>query len=224
MLCWKLRSTLPLLLVVGLLPLAALGVDLSAQPSPTARTPVSPVAAEQAWAADSLAVARASAAWMRALQRGDTSALDTLMAPDYRLSGPTNAGVGVDKATWIRNAQTIVATDSASYPVMGFRAIAPGVALGSGILYWRTRVRGWPIPLRQYAVTDVWVRRDGRWQIVARDADFAPQAWRRIGAVGGALGMGAVLGLVWLVQRWRRRAAPRRVERAPGVGTTAPLT
>ena len=99
----------------------------------------------------------------------------------------------------------MLATDSASYEVMGFRSVAADVAVGSGILYWRTRLRGWPLPVRHYAVTDVWVRRDGRWQIIARDGDFAPQAWRRIGALGGALGMGVVWLLVSLALRRRRR-------------------
>jgi len=88
----------------------------------------------------------------------------------------------------------------------------------------RTRLRGWPVPVRHFAVTDVWVRRDGRWQIMARDADLAPQVWRWIGAVGGALGMAVVLGLVALVRRRRRRrrAALQNADRMSDVATALP--
>jgi len=213
--------------VAGALAVVTQALYLPAQPRPTADTSASrgaPLAQAERWTEDSLAVAQASAAWMRALQRRDTRGLDTLMATDFRLSAPSNPGDGVDKATWIRNAQTILATESAAYPAMGFRRVAPDVAVGSGLLYWRTRLRGWPVPVRHFAVTDVWVRRDGRWQIMARDADLAPQVWRWIGAVGGALGMAVVLGLVALVRRRRRRrrAALQNADRMSDVATALP--
>jgi hypothetical protein len=164
---------------------------------------------------------------MHALQQRDTIALDTLMAADFRLSGPTDAGEGVDKATWIRNAQTLITTDSAAYRAMRFRTVAPGVVVGSGVLYWRTRMRGWPIPVRSFAVTDVWVREanTGRWQIAVRNADMVPGVFLTFGALAGA----ALMAVLWMVTAWwqRRRlrmmpVATARSRSIPAPGAAAP--
>lgn len=193
------------------------------RPADAPSTPPATVDSAARWSADSAAVARASVAWMRALTSRDTIALDSLMGREYRLSGPGEAGAGVDKATWIRNALTMIRTDSAGYQVLGFRPVAPDVVVGSGVLHWKMRLRGWPNPIRAYNVTDVWLRRDGRWQVVARDADIASGTLFRIGALLGVLGSLLLLGTAWAIRAWRRRRARARTGRvgAPAAVATA---
>lgn len=159
----------------------------------------------RSWAMDSAAVAFASTAWMRALQMRDSVALDSLMASEFRLTVPTSEVEGVDKTTWIRNALTVLRTDSAGYRIMRYRSVGPDVVVGSGVLYWRMRIKGWPIPMRYHAVTDVWVRRAGAWQIVAREADMAPGTFMKLGALAGAV----LTSMLWAVVAWvQRRRRP----------------
>lgn len=202
-----------LLLCVTVMSARPAATQLAAPPQPASDTVGR---GALSWATDSQAVADASHAWMRALQRGDARALDTLLDAGYRLSGPSNGGVGVDKATWIRNSQTLLTTDSASYPIMGYRSVAPDVVVGSGVLYWRTKVRGWPLPIRSFAVTDVWVRRadTGAWKVVARDGEIAPRTAITLGGLAGA----ALISVVWALTAWWQRRRRRRFGTVPAVG------
>ena len=196
-------------------------------PSASSATQTQVTRTASSWATDSAAVAEASHAWARALQHSDMRALDTLLATGFRLSASSDGGVGVDKPTWIRNTQTLLATDSASYRVMGYRAVGPDVVVGSGVLYWRTKLRGWPVPIHSFAVTDVWVRQAGTdsWQVVARDAEMAPPVFLVLGAVAGA----ALMGVLWALIAWRQRRQRRRLgvtslrDRPDETGMTAAL-
>src|SRR4051812_8012726 len=126
----------PLLLLLPCVTLMSAPRAVAQSSPPRQPDTATTVRSTPAWATDSQAVARASDAWARALQRGDARALDTLIGAEYRLAGPSQGGVGVDKGTWIRNTQTMLETDSASYPVMGYRSVTPDVVVGSGVLYW----------------------------------------------------------------------------------------
>ena len=175
--------------------------------------------ADAAWSADSAAIVRASLAWMAALQYRDSAALDTLMAEEYALGAPGEARTPVSKARWIANAMTSVETDTAGYPVLQVRRLGPDVALARAHLYWRSRVRGRPVP-RHYAITDVWVRRGGQWRVAARQGSLTTSFVAWTGAIAGA----AVVGLAWLVSAVLRRRRRRRRRRMSGRTMGAPAT
>jgi ketosteroid isomerase-like protein len=190
-------------LVVRLAMLLSLGpLSMARGQSAASTTPVA------LWPADSLAIVQASRAWMQALRRRDRAALDSLMTPEWALAAPGADGPPLPKARWIDNSLTILETDSAAYPVLHARRLGPDVAITSARLYWKARLRGVPIP-RAYDVTDVWVRRDGRWQVAARDGDLAGGP---LIAMAFTLGAGLV-ALAWLIVAWMRRRRRRSATR-----------
>jgi ketosteroid isomerase-like protein len=182
------------LTLLALIPLLATGV--SAQSAPD-------------WSSDSAAVAAASRAWMRALQDGDRPALESIMAPEFMLDTPGKDGPALPRDQWLTNAFTLIETDSADYPLLRVRQLGPDLAISNGQLLWKARFKGVPVPA-VHNFTDVWVRRDGRWQVIARDADLSDGSFATITFVVGALLGGVVWALIVGV-RWgiRRRTGQR---------------
>jgi len=173
------------------------------QSASVAQAPSTPPAG---WTSDSVAIAQASRAWMRALQDGDRPALESLLTPEFALDTPGREGPPLPKEEWITNALTILETDSAGYEVLHVRRLGPDLAVSNGRLYWKARLKGVPIP-RLYDVTDVWVRSEGRWQVAGRDADFAGGSVAKIAFAGGIGVTAFAWALTALVRRWRRRRA-----------------
>ena len=132
------------------------------------------------------------------------------MAPEFMLDTPGKDGPALPKDQWLTNAFTIIETDSASYPLLRVRMLGPELAVSNGQLLWKARLKGVPIPA-VHNFTDVWVKRDGRWQVISRDADFADGSLTMIvfvvGVVVGAIACALIAGIRWAIRRWWRPAA-----------------
>ena len=103
----------------------------------------------------------------QALLRHDTKALDRLLAPEFtRISSITGARI-------ITKAEELAANDSATRRVQSWDAsdvdirIYGNVALVTGLADVSDTLSGGGRHIR-FRYTHVWVKRDGRWQLVHR--------------------------------------------------------
>ena len=110
--------------------------------------------------------------WRDALIAKDETALRRLIHPQFRLVGIRSTGsVAVDLEQWI---EALKRMDIASLEVR----ITECVALESTMVatvdaQWRVRYLGQLIDER-VLLTDVWVREDGRWQVLRRHSSPVP--------------------------------------------------
>lgn len=113
-------------------------------------------------AADEAVIREGAAAWAAAFTRGDAALVDQLLADDF--VGMGKDGKLYDKQTmlgWVRAGPNVSSSLTTVHQVrfFGDMAIATGV----------DDMIGAPPELRliKSIWTDIWIRRDGRWQIVA---------------------------------------------------------
>ena len=110
--------------------------------------------------------------WRDALIAKDEASLRRLIHPQFRLVGIRSTGsVAVDLEQWI---EALKRMDIASLEVR----ITECVALESTMVatvdaQWRVRYLGQLIDER-VLLTDVWVREDGRWQVLRRHSSPVP--------------------------------------------------
>ena len=105
--------------------------------------------------------------WMLAAQRHDSTTLQALMASDFRLVHPSQDSV-TNRSTWLAAAGRIETT-SFRYEHLHVTYHGGDVAVASGIFVVDATFNGRPFtPVT--SVTDIWERRNGRWQVVTRYA------------------------------------------------------
>lgn len=147
-----------------------------------------------------------STQWMEALERKDQAALERFLAEDFYISAPGELNK-VRRSEWLKNALEM---DWRNLRYHNFKVDLYGdTAVVASLLDFKVTTKsGIPISTNTQ-VTDIWVKRDGQWQVAAR----------HLGAysIGGhfRLAAGFVAGLtfcllVWLLQRLRRRLAAKR--------------
>ena len=117
------------------------------------------------------AFSRYTEEWMHAITTRDRAALEAFLAPEFRLTSVrSDQWIGRDE--WLELSMNDVEMES-------FTVEAMEVAmLGETAVVWarvsqQARVRGddWS---DRFMLTDVWVRRQDRWQVVARHASRPP--------------------------------------------------
>jgi ketosteroid isomerase-like protein len=149
------------LLVVALAPLA-LGQDKNAEESGTAEV-------EQE-------ILRLENEWMAGVVRRDRKVLDQLVADDFLLVSERWDGHRelTPKQPWIRNSLTTIEAKSFSYDKVKMQVRENMVVL-HGLFTYEATYNGkpWRGTIR---VTDVWVKEDGRWRVLARHASHPLQA------------------------------------------------
>ena len=112
-------------------------------------------------------VERAARAWMDAAFRRDLDACARVLADEFTMV--TNRGSHIDKAQWLHNMGQRVGGDEPPR----FLDVRVRVYGDAALMTSRTLLRAtfdgkdWSGELY---LTDVWVRRDGRWQLVRRHA------------------------------------------------------
>ncbi|HEX6709653.1 MAG TPA: nuclear transport factor 2 family protein [Rubrobacter sp.] len=113
--------------------------------------------------------------WAQAIQDNDMDRLERIVAQEYTLAANNFPGgrTRLGRQEWMA---TVPVYEVHSYEitdvvVQDYEDIA--VVLAD--LQLEATVRG-EDRSGSFAVTDVWVRRDGRWQVVARSSIFIPQA------------------------------------------------
>ena len=106
--------------------------------------------------------------WMEAARRKDESALDAILGDEYVL---ITARLGVvDRSSWLAMGP--------DYTIQDFEYLESDINVYGATAVSNSRYRqkatfkGQDLSTAFY-LTDVWVKRDGRWQVVTRHSSFA---------------------------------------------------
>jgi hypothetical protein len=149
-----------------------------------------------------------SAQWMDAVVRKDHAALDRFLAPNYYYSKPGDLEI-TDRSTWLKNAMIM---DWRYLHYRDFKVDLYGeTAVVSAMV--ESKLGMWGIPVSSdVQVTDVWVKRNGQWQVAARHLGASSIVGQVRVVIGFAAGL-ALCFLAWLFFRSRRRkfAANRKL-------------
>lgn len=108
----------------------------------------------------------AARAWMDAAARRDVESLNRTLAAEFSMV--TSRGTLIDKAQWMENMLHRVGADFTPPEFLDVRVFVYGdvaVMMSRNVLRATFDGKDWS---GDHALTDVWVRRDGRWQIVRR--------------------------------------------------------
>ena len=107
--------------------------------------------------------------WADVVMRRDRVAADKIVADEFRLTGPElqrlSTGRAATKDIWM---ETLGLLDVQSFDLSDAQITVYGsaaVAFVRATIDWS--IQGRPLPSR-YMLTDLWVMREGRWQVVTR--------------------------------------------------------
>jgi hypothetical protein len=103
--------------------------------------------------------------WMTAAQRHDRTRLEALLAKEFTVIGVLGE---VDRDTWLDNAAGPYEIDEFAFEELDVDVYGSTAVLCSR--YRQTARLDRRDLSGTFLVTDVWVRRDGRWQVVRRHA------------------------------------------------------
>jgi ketosteroid isomerase-like protein len=109
-----------------------------------------------------------SNAWMQALKEHDMKTLESLMADDYRLVNPV-PGRETPRAEWLANSAKMD-TKSFEYQHVKVDHFGKSIAVVSSIFVIDAATNGKPFHTPKATCIDVWEKRHGKWQVVARYA------------------------------------------------------
>jgi ketosteroid isomerase-like protein len=125
--------------------------------------------APTATSSDEQEIVEAEREWADVIIRKDQVAADRILADEFRLTGPQLQRLSTGRATakdvWL---ETLPLIDVQSFDFSDMQITIYGsaaVAFVRATLDWS--IQGRPLP-RLYMLTDLWVKRDGRWQVVTR--------------------------------------------------------
>lgn len=113
--------------------------------------------------------------WLRAISDNDLETLEHIVGQEYTLAANNLPGgrARLSRQEWMA---TVPAYEVHSYEIADVVVHDyEDAAVVLADLKLRATVRG-ENRSGSFAVTDVWVKRDGRWQVVARSSIFTPQA------------------------------------------------
>ena len=120
-------------------------------------------------------ITRLEQQWGEAFVRRDFDFIERIIAPEYRLvSARPDGTFGITRrAEWMRNARDFTHHAFAVETVDVNRAGNTAVASAQGL--WTMSMRpGAPPRQVRFLVTDTWVRRSGRWQVIQRYSQRVP--------------------------------------------------
>ena len=100
--------------------------------------------------------------WNDAIMRRDSLVLDKILASDYSLNGSVN------RAAWMNNTLHHFMTDTLKM-LDQLHITSYGQDVKSeGRFFWKAAFDGKPRINGSFDVTDIWIKRDGRWQVMLR--------------------------------------------------------
>ena len=112
------------------------------------------------------------AEWRAALLAKNKSALEALIHPAFELVAMRVTGpVSVDRAAWLEALERMDIDTVQTRLVR--QVVLPHTIVATMDACWKVRYRGQTIDER-VMVTDVWVREDGRWQVLRRHSSLIP--------------------------------------------------
>jgi ketosteroid isomerase-like protein len=104
--------------------------------------------------------------WARAWQLPDPAALENIVADDFTLIGSSSKGEVANKRQYIDSTLKLVRGDGYSFERMNVRIYGDTAVINAQFQQRATFAgRDWS---GEFLLTDVWVKRNGRWQVVAR--------------------------------------------------------
>lgn len=128
-------------------------------------------------------IARLETQWGEAFVKRDFAFIESIVAPEYRLvvAGPDGTFGVTRREPWMTNARAFTHHAFTVETVDVNRAGDTAVASARGVWTVTMRPGTPPRPIR-FFVTDTWIRRDGRWQVIHRyshrlDDTDAPKAF-----------------------------------------------
>ena len=134
---------------------AAPSVDSAAAPASSAATLTEDIRA-------------AENAWRIGVTGGDTVELGRITAPEFTMVGATGPASTVTRANLMKQiSQGEVQADSSSVSDLTVNGSGDS-ATADLTFFWRVSRMGKPPKGETMKVTDSWVKRDGRWQLVSR--------------------------------------------------------
>jgi ketosteroid isomerase-like protein len=106
--------------------------------------------------------------WARAWQLPDPGALESIVADDFTLTSSSSKGEITNKRQYIDSTLKLVRGDGFSFEKLAVRIYGETAVINAQFQQNATFAgRDWS---GEFLLTDVWVKRDGRWQVVARHA------------------------------------------------------
>jgi hypothetical protein len=120
-------------------------------------------------------------AWVRALQTLETDFLDRILAAEFRLSfvSDPRAPRTVPREEWFG---MLPRMSLGSCEILASKAVSFG---NVGVIHLAARFEEWRLDGNllpsDYSITDVCIKRDGRWQVINRisePAGEAPEFWK----------------------------------------------
>lgn len=108
--------------------------------------------------------------WMDAWHRRDLARIEEILAPEFTLTSARTDQL-VDRAAWIALLEQ-VHNDSFAYDDFRIDVFGDAAVVRSRLS--QRAVVGADRWDATFMLTDVWVRRDGRWQVVARHSSIPP--------------------------------------------------
>ena len=144
--------------------------------------------------------------WMEALQRKDKNRLEQIIHKDFFILGIVDDDSPTNRETWLRNGIEDSDWYDFRYDNINVTTLGDTAIVRSTLDFTAERRSG---IIRKVSTTapliDVWVKQDGRWQVIRRyPAPWTVKRWADR-AIGFLVGIVAMVILMWL---WRMR--PRR--------------
>jgi len=100
--------------------------------------------------------------WNAAIIDRDSLLLDKILASDYSLNGSVN------RVAWMNNTLHHFITDTLKILDQLHITFYGQAAKSEGRFFWKATFDGKPRINGSYDVTDIWIKRDGRWQVMLR--------------------------------------------------------
>ena len=119
-------------------------------------------------------ISRREDEWMAAWLRRDMQAAAGILADEFTLTSSLSTGELMTKAQWLAGATTTHECKSFHFDRIDVRVYGDA-ALANVWYHQQATVRGndWS---GDFLMSDLWVRRSGRWQVVARHASWLKPA------------------------------------------------
>jgi ketosteroid isomerase-like protein len=106
--------------------------------------------------------------WARAWQLPDPGALETIVGDDFTLTSSSSKGEITNKRQYIDSTLKLVRGDGFSFEKLNVRIYGDTAVINAQFQQTATFAgHDWS---GEFLLTDVWVKRNGRWQVVARHA------------------------------------------------------
>ena len=106
--------------------------------------------------------------WIEAIQRRDQVVLDRIIGDDFLLSGWLPGATLADKQTYVEDCLRPVEVSNALYEFDQWKIRTYGDSVVVNCVFSCRAVVGGNDWGGDFQFTDVWVRRDNRWQVVTR--------------------------------------------------------